>query len=144
MVVLNAERSRMPVTLTVAPGWVLAMWARMSCELFTLAPSNAVMTSPGCRPASSAGLFRYRSTTSTLPRGSVLVVDLYLNSPALEAGLQPGDVITAFDGASVKSSQDILAHIASTQPGATVKVTGMRDRSAFKTTITVRQRPRDL
>jgi S1-C subfamily serine protease len=79
-----------------------------------------------------------------LPRGSVLLVDLYLNSPALEAGLQPGDVITAFDGASVKSSQDILAHIASTQPGATVKVTGMRDRSAFKTTITVRQRPRDL
>jgi Do/DeqQ family serine protease len=79
-----------------------------------------------------------------LPRGSVLLVDLYLNSPALEAGLQPGDVITAFDGADVKSSQDILAHIASTQPGATVKVTGMRDRSTFKATITVRQRPRDL
>ena len=79
-----------------------------------------------------------------LPRGSVLLVDLYLNSPALEAGLQPGDVITAFDGAGVKNSQDILAHIASTQPGATVKVTGMRDRSTFQATITVRQRPRDL
>jgi Do/DeqQ family serine protease len=79
-----------------------------------------------------------------LPRGSVLLVDLYLNSPALEAGLQPGDVITTFDGATVKSSQDILAHVASTQPGATVKVTGLRDRATFHANITVRQRPRDL
>ena len=79
-----------------------------------------------------------------LPRGSVLLVDLYLNSPALEAGLQPGDVITAFDGASVKNSQDILAHIASSQPGSTVKVTGLRNRASFQATISVRQRPRDL
>jgi Do/DeqQ family serine protease len=85
-----------------------------------------------------------QATQHGLPRGSVLLVDLYLNSPALEAGLQPGDVITAFDGASVKSSQDILAHVASTQPGATVKVTGLRDRATFHANITVRQRPRDL
>jgi Do/DeqQ family serine protease len=85
-----------------------------------------------------------QATQHGLPRGSVLVVDLYLNSPALEAGLQPGDVITAFDGASVKSSQDILAHVASTQPGTTVKVTGLRDRSTFQANVTVRQRPRDL
>jgi Do/DeqQ family serine protease len=85
-----------------------------------------------------------QATQHGVPRGSVLLVDLYLNSPALEAGLQPGDVITAFDGASVKSSQDILAHVASTQPGATVKVTGLRDRATFHANITVRQRPRDL
>ena len=79
-----------------------------------------------------------------LPRGSVFVVDLYQPSPALEAGMQPGDVITEFDGTDVKSSQDILAHIASTRPGATIKVTGLRARSTFHATITVRQRPRDL
>ncbi len=79
-----------------------------------------------------------------LPRGSVLLVDLYQDSPADEAGLQPGDIITGLDGVDVKSSQDILAHIASTQPGGQIHVTGVRDRARFQANITVRQRPRDL
>jgi S1-C subfamily serine protease len=68
-------------------------------------------------------------------------VDLYLDSPALEAGLRPGDILTAFDGTAVKSSQDILAHIASTRPGAKIKVDGVRGRAGFQANITVRQRP---
>jgi Do/DeqQ family serine protease len=79
-----------------------------------------------------------------LPRGSVFLADLYDHSPAVEAGLQPGDIITGFDGAAVRSTQDVMAHIASTRPGATIKVTGLRDHSTFQATITVRQRPRDL
>ncbi|HTV77919.1 MAG TPA: trypsin-like peptidase domain-containing protein [Steroidobacteraceae bacterium] len=79
-----------------------------------------------------------------LARGGVVLVELYPDSPALEAGLQPGDIITAFDGIGVKSSQDVLAHVASTRPGATVKVTGLRGRATFQADIPVRQRPRDL
>jgi S1-C subfamily serine protease len=76
-----------------------------------------------------------------LARGGVVLVDLYLDSPALEAGLRPGDILTAFDGTAVKSSQDILAHIASTRPGAKIKVDGVRGRASFQANITVRQRP---
>jgi len=79
-----------------------------------------------------------------LPHGGVVVVDLYLHSPALDAGLRPGDILTGIDGTRVKSSQDILAHVASTRPGAAIKIAGLRGRATFQATITVRQRPRDL
>jgi serine protease DegS len=85
-----------------------------------------------------------QAASTGLARGGVVVVDLYLNSPALEAGLRPGDILTGFDGRNVSSSQDILAHIANTQPGATIKVAGVRGRSTFQASITVRQRPRNL
>jgi serine protease DegS len=78
-----------------------------------------------------------------LPRGGVVLVDLYLDSPAVEAGLLPGDILTELEGATVKSSQDILAHIASTQPGTVIKVTGVRGGNTFRASITVRQRPRN-
>ena len=79
-----------------------------------------------------------------LSQGGVVVVDLYLNSPALEAGLRPGDILTGIDGTRVKSAQDILAHVASTRPGASIRIAGLRGRATFEATMTVRQRPRDL
>jgi Do/DeqQ family serine protease len=79
-----------------------------------------------------------------LAHGGVVVVDLYANSPGLTAGLHPGDIVTFCDGASVKSSQDLLAHIASSAPGTTIKVTLLRGRTTLEGTITVRQRPRNL
>jgi serine protease DegS len=79
-----------------------------------------------------------------LVQGGVVLVRLYPDSPAVEAGLNAGDIITHFDGATVKSSQDILARIASTQPGSTIKLVGLRGRSTFQANIAVRQRPKDL
>lgn len=85
-----------------------------------------------------------QATSLGLAHGGVVVVDLQPNSPGQAAGLHRGDILTSCDGASVKSSQDLLAHIASSRPGATIKVTGVRGRTTFEGTITVRQRPRDL
>jgi serine protease DegS len=78
-----------------------------------------------------------------LSRGGVVVVDLD-PGPAWDAGLRRGDILTSFDGRTVTSSQDMLAHIASTQPGATIKLAGVRGRATFQASIMVRQRPRDL
>ena len=78
-----------------------------------------------------------------LTRGGVVVVDLD-PGPAWDAGLRRGDILTSFDGRTVTSSQDMLAHIASTQPGATIRLAGVRGRATFQASITVRQRPRDL
>ncbi len=79
-----------------------------------------------------------------LIHGGVVLVKLYPNSPAVDGGLIAGDIITGFDGVTVQSSQDILVRVASSKPGATIRLAGLRGRSAFQMNITVRQRPRDL
>ena len=79
-----------------------------------------------------------------LAQGGVVVWQLYQDSPAVAAGLARGDIITGIDGAEVKSSQDLMARIASTQPGTKIKLTGLRGRASFEATMTVRQRPKDL
>lgn len=85
-----------------------------------------------------------QAISNGLAHGGVVVVYLYPDSPGLASGLRRGDILTLCDGASVKSSQDLMAHIASSAPGATIKVTGLRGRMTFEGTITVRQRPRNL
>jgi serine protease DegS len=84
------------------------------------------------------------SYSNYLAHGGVVLWQLYPNSPAVAAGLARGDLITGFDGAEVKSSQDIMARIASTQPGSKIKLVGLRGHTGFEVTITVRQRPPDL
>jgi Do/DeqQ family serine protease len=79
-----------------------------------------------------------------LVQGGVVLWKLYPDSPALAGGMLPGDIITGFDGTEVKSSQDVLARIASTTPGTRIKLVGVRGRSRFESSITVRQRPKDL
>ncbi len=79
-----------------------------------------------------------------LVHGGVVLWNLYPDSPGVAGGLLRGDIITAFDGTEVKSSQDILARIASTQPGTRIKLVGLRGHATFEATVTVRQRPKDL
>ena len=90
-------------------------------------------------------LFRSDQAISLgLAHGGVVVVAFNPDSPGQAAGLHRGDILTFCDGASVKSSQDLLAHIASSRPGTTIKVTGLRGRTTFEGTIPVRQRPPEI
>ncbi|HTB66141.1 MAG TPA: trypsin-like peptidase domain-containing protein [Steroidobacteraceae bacterium] len=79
-----------------------------------------------------------------LAHGGVVVINLIPDSPGQAAGLHRGDILTFCDGATVKSSQDLLAHIASSRPGTTIKITGLRGRTTFEGTIPVRQRPPEI
>ena len=79
-----------------------------------------------------------------LAHGGVVVINLIPDSPGQAAGLHRGDILTFCDGATVKSSQDLLAHIASSAPGATIKDTLLRGRTTLAGTFTVRQRPPKL
>jgi Do/DeqQ family serine protease len=79
-----------------------------------------------------------------LAHGGVVVVSFSPDSPGQAAGLHRGDIVTFCDGASVRSSQDLLAHIASSRPGATIKVTVLRGRTTIEGTIPVRQRPPEI
>jgi len=76
------------------------------------------------------------------PQSGVVIGNLYVNSPAQQAGLQPGDLLTAIDGVPPHSAQDTLGRIASHKPGTTVVLQGLRGGRAFEVRAQVGERPR--
>ena len=76
-----------------------------------------------------------------LPHAGVVIGNLYLNSPALQAGLTRGDMIETIDGRAVRNAQDTLSLIASRKPGSTVTVAGMRGVQRFSVRIPVIEAP---
>ncbi len=63
-------------------------------------------------------------------------------SPAEKAGLKGGDVISAINGAPIKTGNDLVNPIASAPIGSKVKITYYRDKSERETTATVEDRTR--
>jgi S1-C subfamily serine protease len=79
------------------------------------------------------------------PRSGVVIGNLYVNSPAQQAGLQPGDMLTEIDGSEPHSAQDALGRIASHKPGTTVVLRGLRGlrgERSFEVRAQVGERPR--
>lgn len=70
-----------------------------------------------------------------IPQG-VYIREVMLDSPALESGLQNGDVITAIDGQEIYSEEDYEEKILSLQPGTAVEVTAKRQGMEGYNTIT--------
>jgi len=71
----------------------------------------------------------------------VTVVNILVNSPAFQAGVRPGDIISALDGQPVKSSQDLVSKLAAITPGARVELTGQHGREIYKLKLAVSERP---
>jgi putative serine protease PepD len=61
--------------------------------------------------------------------------------PAAGGGLRAGDIVTAFDGTSVGSSTDLVAAIATHQPGDHVQLTVRRGSSTQHLTVTLGTQP---
>jgi serine protease DegS len=61
-----------------------------------------------------------------LPKAGVAVSNIYKGSPALQAGITPGDIIDSIDGQPVKSSQDTRARIAARTPDSMLRLAGVR------------------
>jgi membrane-associated protease RseP (regulator of RpoE activity) len=102
-----------------------------------------------------AGTFLGVELTETTPElrehlggardAGVLVSRIQAESPAAEAGLQVGDIVTAVDGEAVESARDLRRAIASREAGATVKIDLYRDGQAEQITATLAKRePRDF
>ncbi len=47
-----------------------------------------------------------------LAHGGVVITNMYRDSPAVDASLRIGDIVTAVDGKPVQSAQDTLSQIA--------------------------------
>jgi serine protease DegS len=76
-----------------------------------------------------------------LPRGGVVVSQLSVNSPAINAGLRPGDVLLAIDGHVVERAQDALAQLASHKPGGSVRLRVQRGARVLELDCAVLERP---
>ncbi len=77
-----------------------------------------------------------------LAQGGVVIANLYRDSPAQQAGLLPGDLLLAIDGASPRGAQDVLGRIALMKPGSTVSLRGLRRGGSFDVRARVAERPR--
>ncbi|QBR93572.1 S1C family serine protease [Nocardioides euryhalodurans] len=73
---------------------------------------------------------------ATVPNGAA-VGEVTEGSAAAEAGLEPGDVITAVDGRLVTSSDALIATVRSYRPGDEVELTFQRDGEEQTTTVTL-------
>ena len=73
----------------------------------------------------------------------ILLTDVYAGGPAAAADLRVGDVILELNGEPVYSQRQALLISASTRPGDTVEVVGLRDGDRFTTTVTAVERPEE-
>ena len=73
--------------------------------------------------------------------GGVTVVNILVKSPAFEAGVRPGDLITALSGEPVQSAQDLVSRVAALAPGAQVELEGRHGRQPYKVKLEVVERP---
>lgn len=65
-------------------------------------------------------------------------------SPAQNAGLRTGDIITAINGTEIASSSDLASALVSQSPGTQVKLTVQRGSSQVTITVTLGERPANL
>ena len=65
------------------------------------------------------------------------MVSVQSGSPAADAGLQAGDVVTAIDDRPVTSSTELTAAVRSRQPGDTVSLTVRRNGDTQTVEVTL-------
>jgi len=69
--------------------------------------------------------------------GGALVNDVQPDTPAAEAGIQPGDIITEYDGHAIDDRNDLSRRVAASDPGERVKVKVWRDGKERTVTVKV-------
>ncbi len=71
----------------------------------------------------------------------VAVISVEQGGPADDAGLQPGDIITALDGTELNTVEDLLGALREHSPGDQVSITIMRDGNERQLDITLGDLP---
>ena len=74
----------------------------------------------------------------------IMLMDVYEGGPAAAADLRIGDIILEINGEPVYSQRQALLISASTAPGDSVTVLGLRNGQRFTTTVTAGERPQGL
>ncbi len=71
----------------------------------------------------------------------MIVNQVFPNSPAENAGLHPGDIITLLDGSSMTDITDFVTRTAVMQPGTKIKLRVVRKSNAMTVTVELGNRP---
>ena len=81
---------------------------------------------------------------SVLDKGGVIITGVLQNGPAAQAGIQPGDIITAVNGKTVGNVTELLGAVASLKPGTAAPLTVLRKGAQSDIAVTpgIRQRPK--
>ena len=74
----------------------------------------------------------------------IMLMDVYEGGPAAAADLRIGDIILEINGEPVYSQRQALLISASTAPGDSVTILGLRDGQRFTATVTAGERPQGL
>ncbi|MGH6640628.1 MAG: S1C family serine protease, partial [Polaromonas sp.] len=76
--------------------------------------------------------------------GGVIITGVLQNGPAAQAGILPGDVITAVNGKAVGNVSQLLTAVAALKPGTPAPLTVLRKDNQTEIAVTPgkRQRPR--
>ena len=71
----------------------------------------------------------------------VLITGVLQDGPAARAGMRPGDVVVAIDGAEVSNTAQLLAAVSGLKPRAVAEVSVQRSARPLALKLTVAQRP---
>jgi serine protease Do len=77
-------------------------------------------------------------------KDGVIVAEVVPGSPAAKAGLEPGDVITKFNGKDVKDGRSLKFTVAGVAPGTSVAVEVLRQNKTEKIDLKVGEQPKDM
>ncbi len=72
----------------------------------------------------------------------VIITGVLQNGPAAQAGIKPGDVITAVAGKRINSVSELLSNVAALKPGTPAKMTVQRADKALDLDVSPGVRPR--
>jgi Do/DeqQ family serine protease len=83
-------------------------------------------------------------TFNVKAKTGVIITGVMQNGPAAQAGIRPGDVITAVAGQPVRTVTELLSAVAALRPGTTSNLTVQRKDGSLQVSVTPgkRQRPR--
>jgi len=73
-----------------------------------------------------------------------LVEDVLEDSPASKAKIERGDIITTYDGVTVRDSNHLRGLVADTAPGTTARLSVLRDKKTMDLNITIGELPKEL
>lgn len=71
------------------------------------------------------------------PAQGLLVTEVKAGGPAEQAGLRPGDLITAINGKPLEPTDSLLAVLANNRPGDRVVLTVVRQNETLKLEVTL-------
>jgi serine protease Do len=72
-------------------------------------------------------------------RSGAVVLNVAPGGAAAKAGLEPGDVIIAYNGKPIRNRDELVAMVTATKPGTTVPVRLVRDRQERTVNVTVEE-----